>query len=68
MIESILLTTAQKTVMGQESNSLKNKMKRENSDVSLFQYKVTILFLFPLSVKVVKLARYMINQITRPAY
>ena len=46
MIESVPLTTAQKTVMGQQSNSLKNRMKRGNSDVTLFQYKVTVLFLF----------------------
>ena len=45
MNESVPLTTAQKTDMGQQSNSLKNKMKRWNSDVPLFQYKVTVLFL-----------------------
>ena len=30
MIKSVSLTTAQKTVMGQKSNILKNKMKRGN--------------------------------------
>ena len=47
MTESIPLTTAKKTIMGKQS--LKNRIKRENSDVPLFEHKVTILFLFSLS-------------------
>ena len=49
MIESVPLTTTQKTVMVQQGNSLKNRMKRGNSDVPLFQYKVTVLQSLPLS-------------------
>ena len=33
-------------------------MKRENSDVSLFQYKVTVFFFFDLVRKMLTLARY----------
>ena len=46
MVESVPLTTAQKTVMGQQSNSLKNRMKKVKSDVPLFQYKVIPFFFF----------------------
>ena len=41
---------AQKRVMGQQSNWLNNRIKRENSDVLRFQYKVTILFHVKLKI------------------
>ena len=49
--ESVPLTTAQETAMGQQNNSLKNRMKKGKSDVPLFQYKVTVLFFFDLVSK-----------------
>ena len=50
MDEAILLKIAQNKVVGQQSNSLKSRMKRGNNDVPRFQYKVTVLFLLKLEM------------------
>ena len=45
MIEPVPSTAAQKFVIGQESNRLKeSRTKRGNSNVPRFQYQVTVLF------------------------
>ena len=46
MINPVTLKVAEKRVMGQQNNSLINRMKKGSLDVPLFQYKLTILFLF----------------------
>ena len=48
-----LLKNNPKDSNGATKQQLKNRLKRGNSDIPLFQYKVTVLFIFWLSVNVV---------------
>ena len=66
MIESVHLTTAQKTVMGQQSNSLKNRIKKGFQMSLCFNIKLTFFFLFNFVSKKWTLAKYIVNKITRP--